>query len=205
MGRFELKKLGSGERFSLAKSLGLDKISAILSFSGADLDVQAWLLNEDGIIVDDAAFVFYNSENRTEPFDRAKFGNKRNYLSQTRPTSSDGAVLGSKDEQTGGQETVDVCLSKVSPKVSEILISATVYNEEGKSDTFGNVTSAKITVYDEESGDALCEYDLANSYSNEDAVVVARFFVDEAGEWQFEGLGNGYSGGLNTLVEMYAE
>ena len=39
---------------------------------------QAWLLNADGLIVNDAAFVFYNSKNRTEPFDRTKFGNKAN-------------------------------------------------------------------------------------------------------------------------------
>ena len=45
-----------------------------------DLDTQAWLLNLDGIIVNDEGFVFYNSVNRTEKFDRAKFGNKKTIL-----------------------------------------------------------------------------------------------------------------------------
>ncbi len=202
MGRFDLKKLGSGERFSLKKDLGLNNIRVELTFSGEDLDVQAWLLNEDGMIVNDEGFVFYNSANRTEPFDKAKFGNKKNYLSQTRPMSADGAVLGAKDMLEGGIEVVNIDLSKVDPSVSEIAISATVY-EDGK--TFGNVSAAKITVIDEDSDEALCEYELSTDYVNENACVAGRFIVNDDGEWEFEAEGKAYDGGLETLVGMFAE
>lgn len=204
--KFNLKKLGSGERFVLSKNLGLDNIRAELTWQKGDLDVQAWLLNMDGIIVNDEAFVFYNSENRTEPFDKAKFGNKKKYFDLTRPMSADGAVLGSKDELRGGIETVNICLSKVESEVQEIAISATVYvPNDDHVEAFGEVENARITLIDEESGDAICSYDLRNSYQTEDAIVAGRFLIDDNGVWSFEAAGNGYNGGLQTLVDMYTE
>ncbi|MDE6272037.1 MAG: TerD family protein [Muribaculaceae bacterium] len=202
MGRFDLKKLGAGDRFSLKKDLGLNNIRVELTFAGEDLDVQAWLLNEDGMIINDEAFVFYNSANRSEPFDKAKFGNKRNYLEKTRPMSADGAVLGAKDMQQGGLEIINVDLSKVDPSVAEIAISATVYNDGM---TFGNVSAAKITVIDEDSDEALCEYELSTDYVNENACVAGRFILNDEGEWEFEAEGKAYDGGLETLVGMFAE
>lgn len=205
MAKFNLKKLDGGERFALSKSLGLDNIRVELTWQNGDLDTQAWLLNIDGIIVNDEGFVFYNSENRTEKFDRAKFGNKKNYLDSTRPMSADGAVLGAKDELEGGIETINICLSKIAPEVQEVLISATVYASANNVATFGDVGNAKITIYDEESGEALCFYQLSNDYKSEDAIEAARFIINDEGEWEFEAVGKGYNGGLQTLVDIYTE
>lgn len=199
MARFNLQKLNGGDRFSLSKSLGLDKIRVELTWKGADLDTQAWLLNEDALIVNDEAFVFYNSENRNEPFDREKFGNKKNYFASTRPMSADGAVLGAKDEKVGGIEILNICLSKIAPNVHEVAISATVHG----GDTFGAVSDAKITIIDEESGEELCYYALSNDYKCDDAVVVGGFTLNEDGEWEFEAKGAGYNGGLEALVGIY--
>jgi stress response protein SCP2 len=76
---------------------------------------------------------------------------------------------------------------------------------DDKVETFGQVENAKITVIDEESGEALCCYELSSDYQTEDACVAARFVISEDGEWEFEAMGNGYSGGLQTLVDMYTE
>ena len=81
MARFQIEK---GERFSLNKSEGLEKVQIDLNWkSGADLDASAFLVGEDGLIGDDADFVFYNSKNRAnpktgefEPFDKAVHGNE---------------------------------------------------------------------------------------------------------------------------------
>lgn len=206
MGKFNLKKLEGGERFSLAKNLGLDDIRVELTWEKGDLDAQAWLLNLDGVIVNDEGFVFYNSEHRSEEFDKAKFGNKRNYFASTRPMSADGAVLGSKDELRGGIETINIRLSKIAPVVQEVAISATVYvpNDDNVK-TFGEVENAKITVIDEESGEALCFYELSKDYKSEDALVAGRFIINDVGEWEFEAMGKGYNGGLQTLVDMYTD
>jgi stress response protein SCP2 len=197
---FNLQKIETGERFSLNKSLGLDDIRVELTWDGGDLDVQAWLLNASGVIINNEAFVFYNSENRTEAYDRAKHGAKANYLKMTRPMSADGAVLGAKDEQKGGIETVNITLSKIDSSVQEILVSATIY-DAGSS--FGNVNNAKVTVIDENTGDALCCYELSADYQTEDACVIGRFIINDSGDWDFEAMGEGYNGGLQTLVEMY--
>ena len=54
-----------------------------------------FLLGEDGVILEDGDFVFYNSDNRAEPFDRReKFGNKKNWREETVPVSKDGSVVG---------------------------------------------------------------------------------------------------------------
>ncbi len=208
MDRFNLKKLDGGERFTLSKDLGLDNIRVELTWQKGDLDAQAWLLNQDGVIVNDEGFVFYNSVNRTEKWDKSKFGNKKNYLEQTRPMSADGAVLGPKDELRGGIETINICLSKIASEVQEVAISATVYipNEDNVR-TFGEVENAQITVIDESSDKPkpLCFYKLSRDYKTEDAVVVARFINNDKGEWVVEALGNGYNGRLQTLVDMYTD
>lgn len=201
MGKFNLQKIETGKKFTLSKSFGLDNISVELTWSGADLDTQAWLINQEGVIVNDEGFVFYNSENRSEPFDKAKFGNKKNYFGQTRPMSADGAVLGAKDEVEGGIETINICLSKIAPEVQEIAISATVYG----GDPFSTAKDAKITIIDEESNEPLCEYELSEAYKTEDAVVAGRFVMNDDGEWEFEAEGKGYNGGLETLVEIFTE
>jgi len=206
MGKFNLQKLNGGDRFALSKSFGLDNIRAELTWQKGDLDTQAWLLNMDGIIVNDEGFVFYNSVNRTEKFDKAKFGNKKNYLNSTRPMSADGAVLGAKDELEGGIETINICLSKVDPDVQEIAISATIYTpNDDNVETFGQVENAKITIIDEESEEPLCFFELSKDYQSEDALVAGRFVINDEGEWEFEAVGNGYNGGLQTLVDMYTE
>lgn len=92
MSRFDLSK---GERFSLKKSEGLNNLTVTLSWDGdADLDISAFLVGEDGFIMDDADFVFYGSAKRSEPFDPTKFGNKNSWKNQTVPVSADGSVMG---------------------------------------------------------------------------------------------------------------
>lgn len=206
MGKFNLKKLDGGERFTLSKSLGLDNIRVELTWQKGDLDAHAWLLNGDGVIVNNEGFVFYNSVNRTEKFDKAKFGNKKNYLESTRPLSADGAVLGPKDELKGGIETINICLSKINPEVQEVAVSSTVYvPNDDNVETFGQVENAKITVIDEDSDEPLCFFELSKDFQTEDAMVAGRFIVNDDGDWEFEAVGNGYNGGLQTLVDMYTE
>lgn len=152
MGRFNLSK---GERFKIAKSEGLSKIKVVLDWnSDADLDASTFLCGDEGVILDDAGFVFYNSENREKPFDRAVFGNKRKWMAETRPMSSDGAVLGSLDDRNGGSgEQIDVDLDKVDPNVCEIVLVVSIH-DEGM--TFGDVKDAFISVVNAVNDEELC-------------------------------------------------
>lgn len=200
MGRFNISK---GDRFKIAKSEGLSKIKVLLDWnSDADLDASSFLCGDEGLILDDADFVFYNSENREKPFDRAIYGNKRRWMSETRPMSSDGAVLGSIDDRDGGSgEKIDVDLDKVSPKVSEIVFVATIHDTDK---TFGDVKDAYISVVNAETNEELCRYELNEAFTSETAVSVAKLVVNEDGDWEFEAVGLGHAGGIETLIDIYA-
>ena len=216
MARFDLNK---GERFNLKKSEGLNKIQINLGWkSGADLDVCAFLLGADGVIMDDADFVYYNSENRCdpgslvlEPFDRAKFGNKKNWRIETIPFSKDGSVIGSADdlgdeddEGDDAGEEMHVLLNKVNPKISEIVFCVTIYHGDETGTTFSKVREPFISIVNEDSEEELCRYNLKENFANETAVVAGSLICDEEGEWSFEAVGNGYEGGMQTLIDIYA-
>lgn len=200
MGRFNLSK---GERFKIAKSEGLSKIKVVLDWnSDADLDASTFLCGDEGVILDDAGFVFYNSENREQPFDRAVFGNKRKWMAETRPMSSDGAVLGSLDDRNGGLgEQIDVDLDKVDALVCEIVFVVSIH-DEGK--TFGDVKDAFISVVNAKNDEELCRYELNEAFTEETALSVAKLVVNEDGDWEFEAVGVGHVGGLETLIDIYA-
>lgn len=200
MGRFNLSK---GERFKIAKSDGLSKIKVVLDWdSDADLDASTFLCGDEGVILNDAGFVFYNSENREKPFDRAVYGNKRRWMEETRPMSSDGAVLGSLDDRDGDSgEQIDVDLDKVDPNVCEIVFVVSIH-DEGK--TFGDVKGAFISVINAENDEELCRFELAEAFTKETALTVAKLVVNEDGDWEFEAVGVGHVGGLETLIDIYA-
>lgn len=200
MGRFNLSK---GERFKIAKSEWLSKIKVVLDWnSDADLDASTFLCGDEGVILDDAGFVFYNSENREQPFDRAVFGNKRKWMAETRPMSSDGAVLGSLDDRNGGSgEQIDVDLDKVDPNVCEIVFVVSIH-DEGM--TFGDVKDAFISVVNAVNDEELCRYELNEAFTEETALSVAKLVVNEDGDWEFEAVGVGHVGGLETLIDIYA-
>lgn len=207
MGRnFDLNK---GERFTFGKNDGLSKIQVDLTWkSGADLDASAFLLSDDGVITEDADFVYYKSNFRSEPYDRNKFGSKNKWRSETVPMSSDGSVLGSIDD-TGDDEdneeageTMHVNLEKIRGNITEIVFCVTIYTNDGRF-SFKNVRDPKVIITDEETGEELCHYNLKEKFSTETAVVVGALVLNNDGEWEFEAQGNGYDGGLQTLVDMY--
>ena len=193
-----------GDKFSLNKSESLNNLSVILGWTaGEDLDICAFLTGASGLIEDDANFVYFNSDNREESFERERHGSKTAWRKTVRPMSTDGSVLGSIDQRSGGglTEQMNVFLSKVSPKVSEIVFCATVYTK-GKG--FGDVEGAYLSVVNDDNGEELCRYTLNEQFTKENALVAASLYVDEDGEWTFKAEGKGLLGGMEGLVEIYA-
>ena len=208
MGRFNLNK---GQTFNLSKESGLSKIRVELGWkSGADLDACAFLLGSDGTIQNNADFVFYNSENREQPFDRQKFLNKKNWRAKTRPMSADGSVLGSlddlgdEDEGEDASEEMSVDLNKVDPSVTEIVFCVSIYYGDTQGTTFGSVRNPYISIINEENNEELCRYNLNENFSQETAVVAGSLLCDENGDWNFQATGQGYMGGMQGLIDIYA-
>lgn len=226
--------LGKGDRFSLGKDdEGLQRLRVELTWnSDVDLDAEAFCLTDKGTIDADADFVYYNSARRgsaqqdgesetawlnriaEEPYDRAKFGSKKNWQTATVPYSTDGSVIGSWDdpggddgaEDDGNGETIRVILDKVRPAITEIVFCLTIYNAANaqRRFSFKDVPDARITVYNADSDEELCSYAPAENFTSEDAMTVGAVRLNNDGEWEFVALGEAYDGGLQTLVDMYA-
>lgn len=182
--------LEKGQRISMDK--GLTLVGVGLGWDpnegtgyDFDLDASAFMLGESGRIPTDEYFVFYNN-----------------------PKSPDGSVESTGDDLTGGNsdggddETINVDLSKVDPKIQEIVFTATIYKAEERGQNFGQVRNSYIRIYDAKTNAEIARYDLDEDFSIETAVEGRLYRRGD--EWKFEAMGIGNKGGLQSLVNKYA-
>ena len=148
-----------------------------------DLDASAFLLNDTGKVNSDEDFVFYNNLKH-----------------------SSGSVEHMGDNLTGegegDDEEIKVDLEKVPANVSKIDFTVTIYDAEVRKQTFGQVSNAYIRVVDDTTGQELIRYDLGEDFSVETAVVVGEIYRHN-GEWKFNAIGSGFSGGLAALGKNF--
>lgn len=183
--------LEKGQRISMDK--GLTLVGVGLGWDpnegtgyDFDLDASAFMLGESGRIPTDEYFVFYNN-----------------------PKSPDGSVESTGDDLTGGNsdggddETINVDLSKVDPKIQEIVFTATIYKAEERRQNFGQVRNSYIRIYDAKTNAEIARYDLDEDFSIETAVEFGRLYR-RGDEWKFEAMGIGNKGGLQSLANKYA-
>lgn len=183
--------LEKGQRISMDK--GLTLVGVGLGWDpnegtgyDFDLDASAFMLGESGRIPTDEYFVFYNN-----------------------PKSPDGSVESTGDDLTGGNsdggddETINVDLSKVDPKIQEIVFTATIYKAEERRQNFGQVRNSYIRIYDAKTNAEIARYDLDEDFSIETAVEFGRLYR-RGDEWKFEAMGIGNKGGLQSLFNKYA-
>ena len=148
-----------------------------------DLDAAAFLLGANGKVNSDDDFVFYNNLKHKS-----------------------GSVEHMGDNLTGAgegdDEEIKVDLSKVPANVEKIDFTVTIYDADARKQKFGQVENAYIRVVDDETGKELIRYDLGEDFSVETAVVVGEIYRNK-GEWKFNAIGSGWSGGLAALGRNY--
>ncbi|MBQ3346781.1 MAG: TerD family protein [Synergistaceae bacterium] len=184
--------LFKGQKVDLTKNNpGLSRILVGLGWdvnkydggSAFDLDAAAFLLGTNGKVTSDADFVFY--------------GNLKH---------NSGAVQHMGDNLTGlgegDDEQVKIDLSKVPGNIDKITFTVTIYDAETRKQNFGQVSNSFIHIYDEANGKELIRYDLGEDFSIETAVVVGELYR-QAGEWKFNAIGSGFSGGLKALCQNF--
>ncbi len=180
--------LMKGQKVDLTKgNPGLSKLIVGLGWDvnqydgGADfdLDAAAFLLDASGKVTNDADFVFYNNLKHAS-----------------------GSVIHTGDNLTGegegDDEVLKVDLSKVPANISKIDFTVTIYDAETRCQNFGQVSNAYIHVLDETNGVELIRFDLGEDFSVETAIVVGELYRHN-GEWKFNAIGSGFSGGLAAL------
>ena len=148
-----------------------------------DLDAAAFLLGANGKVSSDEDFVFYN-----------------NLKHKSGSVEHMGDNLTGEGE--GDDEEIRVDLSKVPADVDKIDFTVTIYDADARKQKFGQVSNAYIRVVDETTGKEIIRYDLGEDFSIETAVVVGEIYRNR-GEWKFNAIGAGFSGGLAALGRNY--
>ncbi|MBR4903833.1 MAG: TerD family protein [Selenomonadaceae bacterium] len=148
-----------------------------------DLDSSVFMLGANGKVASDDDFVFY--------------GNLKH---------KSGSVEHLGDNLTGAgegdDEQIKIDLSKVPAEVEKIDFTVTIYEAEERKQNFGQVENAFIRVMDATNNKELIRYDLGEDFSIETAIVIGELYRNK-GEWKFNAIGSGFSGGLAALGRNY--
>ena len=144
-----------------------------------DLDAAAFLLGANGKVTKDEDFVFYNNLKHES-----------------------GSVVHQGDNLTGAgegdDEQIKIDLAKVPQNIDKIDFTVTIHEADVRGQNFGQVSNAFIRVVDDVTQKELIRYDLGEDFSVETAIVVGELYRHN-GEWKFNAIGSGFSGGLAAL------
>ncbi|MBO6178443.1 MAG: TerD family protein [Selenomonadaceae bacterium] len=184
--------LSKGQKVDLTKgNPGLSKILVGLGwdtnkYDGGfdfDLDAAAFLLGANGKVTSDEDFVFYNNLKHKS-----------------------GSVEHLGDNLTGAgegdDEEIKIDLSKVPANIEKIDFTVTIHEADARKQNFGQVSNAFIRIVDEANNKELIRYDLGEDFSIETAIIVGELYRHN-GEWKFNAIGSGFSGGLAALGKNF--
>jgi len=183
--------LQKGGNVSLSKEApGLTDVSVGLGWDvrttdgkDFDLDASALVVGENGKVLSDGHFVFYN--NKQDP---------------------SGAVVHQGDNLTGegegDDEVVKVALNNVPAEAKKVVFVVTIHEAETRSQNFGMVSNAFIRVVNDAGNAEITRFDLSEDYSTETAMVFAELYRHND-EWKFKAIGQGYAGGLGAVARDF--
>lgn len=148
-----------------------------------DLDASAIATGADKKVLSDKHFVFFNNLK-----------------------SPEGSIEHTGDNTTGegegDDEVINVDLVATPPTITSIFFPVSIYDAEGRSQSFGQVQNAYIRVVDQASGKELARYDLSEDASTETAMVFGELYRNGV-EWKFRAIGQGYASGLGGIARDY--
>lgn len=148
-----------------------------------DLDASIFVCGEDGKVISDAHFIFYNN---------AK--------------SPDGSIEHTGDNRSGAgdgdDEQVKIDLNAVPANIKKLVFAVTIHEAASRSQNFGQVANAFMRVINQDGGKELARYDLSEDYSVETAMIFGEVYRSGT-EWKFKAIGAGFEGGLGPLAKSH--
>lgn len=180
--------LSKGGNVSLTKAapnlsaIGVGLGWDVRSTSGKDfdLDASALALADNHKVLGDDYFVFFNNLK-----------------------SPDGSIEHQGDNLTGegegDDEVINVDLRQVPAQVVSIVFAVSIYDADGRQQSFGQVRNAFIRVFDLTTDVELARYDLTEDASVETAMVFGEVYR-YGQEWKFRAIGQGYASGLAGIA-----
>jgi tellurium resistance protein TerD len=183
--------LSKGGNVSLSKeapglaavNVGLGWDARTTSGTDFDLDASALLVDTNNRILSDQYFIFFNNL-----------------------TSPDGSVEHTGDNLTGegegDDEMIKVNLQSVPQEAAKIVFAVSIYDADGRGQSFGQVRNAFIRVVNQAGGSEIARYDLSEDASTETAMIFGEVYRSN-GEWKFRAVGQGYSNGLAGIARDF--
>jgi tellurium resistance protein TerD len=183
--------LQKGGNVSLTKEApGLSKITVGLGWDPRatdgtefDLDASVFVCGEDGKVLSDKHFIFYNNAN-----------------------SPDGSVEHMGDnrdgEGEGDDEQVKIDLSTVPADVKKLVFAVTIHDAATRTQNFGQVANAFMRIVNQDGEKELARYDLSEDYSVETAMIFGEVYRHN-NDWKFKAIGAGFEGGLGPLASSH--
>ena len=148
-----------------------------------DLDASVFIVGENGKVLNDGSFVFYNNK-----------------------TSPDGNVVHQGDNRSGAgegdDEQVNVNLAGFAPETKKLVFAVTIHDADARKQSFGQVSNAFIRVLNKADGKEIARYDLSEDASTVTAMIFGELY-NHNGEWKFKAIGSGFAGGLAPLAASY--
>ncbi|MGF6112193.1 TerD family protein [Pseudomonas sp. ADAK2] len=148
-----------------------------------DLDASIFVVGENGKVLDDNSFIFYN--------------NKK---------STDGSVEHMGDNRSGAgegdDEQVTVKLTSLAPLVKKLVFAVTIHDSDARKQNFGQVSNGYIRVVNKADGKELARFDLSEDASTETAMIFGELYRSGE-EFKFKAIGQGFAGGLKPLAEAH--
>ena len=148
-----------------------------------DLDASALGLGEDGKVLSDQYFIFFNQKRSPEG------------AIEHRGDNRDG-------EGGGDDEVIAIDLTAAPAALAKVVFLASIYEAETNGVNFGQVRNAFIRVVNAADQSEMARYDLTEDASVETAMVFGELYRHGA-EWKFRAIGQGYSSGLAGIAKDY--
>ncbi|MDE9433684.1 TerD family protein [Xenorhabdus bovienii] len=145
-----------------------------------DLDASVFMVGEDGKVLSDGHFVFFN--NKVSPC---------------------GSVSHQGDNRTGegagDDEQIKIDLTKVPADVKKVVFAVTIYDADNNKQNFGMVSNSFIRVVNNDNDQEIARFDLSEDASTETAMIFGELYRHNT-EWKFKAVGQGFAGGLSALA-----
>ena len=163
--------------------VGLGWDARVTDGQAFDLDASVFLVGENGKVLSDSHFVFYNNT-----------------------TSPDGAVQHQGDNRTGegdgDDEQVKIDLTKVAADVKKLVFAVTIHEADSRKQNFRMVSNSFMRVVNNDNGAEIARFDLSEDASTETAMIFGELYRHGA-EWKFKAVGQGFAGGLAALATQH--
>merc|ERR1711879_922332 len=122
-----------------------------------DLDASVFMVGEDGKVLSDASFIFFN-----------------NKLSACGSVDHQGDNL--TGEGDGDDEQVKITLAKIPADVKKLVFAVTIHEADARKQNFGMVSNSFMRIVNNDSNTEVARFDLSEDASTETAMIFGELY-----------------------------